>query len=381
MYFMKILKTCLSHSWGGLEMEAIKISSKLTEHGYDVYLMIPAGSRLEREVKNFNNKIKTISISGNYFSKLKTVIKILKKEKYDVIHTHLSHDLGLLVPALYLSGLKSKLFLTKHMASGIGKKDFLHRFFYNRIDGIFAISSYIKDNVLKTCPIKKEKVHLIPNGIDLLKYFPGKYDKNTIREKFGIKKNSVVIGLIGRISPLKGHKEFILAAKKLKSLMPDAIYLVAGGASYGEESYENEIKNTVKDLDLDSQFRFLGFRKDIPEILAALDILAFPSYEESFGLTLLESMAMQVPVVAVGNAGILDIITNDESGILIPPKDADALASGILKIYNNQNTKNKIVREGRLRVEKQFDLNKIMVEYERFYSYSSFAYFLYSALM
>jgi glycosyltransferase involved in cell wall biosynthesis len=371
---MKILQTCFSHSWGGLEMETLKISGQLVENGKSVYLIIPKASRLEREVKNYDKRIKTLSISGNYFSKLKSISKILKQENFDVIHTHLSHDLGLLMPALLLTGSKSKLFLTKHMASGIKKKDLIHRILYSRIDGVFAISNYIKKNVLYTCPVKQEKVHLIPNGIDLHKFIPEKFDRDILREKMGIKNNSVVIGLIGRISPLKGHKEFVLAAEKLKPLIPNAVFLVAGGASYGEEVYEKEIRNMVKKTGMDSQFKFLGFRNDIPEILSVIDILAFPSYEESFGLTLLESMAMKVPVVAVGNAGILDIVIDNVSGILIPPRDSDALSKGIFKIYQDKNIREKFVNEGRQRVEKYFNLKKVMNEYEKYYAYSSFAW-------
>ncbi|MGH2574346.1 MAG: glycosyltransferase, partial [Ignavibacteria bacterium] len=164
--------------------------------------------------------------------------------------------------------------------------------------------------------------------------------------------------MVGRMTPGKGHEEFLNAAKLIinKSKVPTR-FLIVGSASYGEELYEKKIRSLASKLMLNNVIIFTGFRKDIPRILNAVDILAFPSHEESFGVTLLEAMAMEIPVVASNTAGVPDIVTNGKTGILIPPKNPIALANALIGLAENSELRMKLGKEGRRRVENFFNID------------------------
>jgi Glycosyltransferase Family 4 len=137
---MKILQSCGSLSWGGLEIMALKTSIMLSKNGHEVHLLCSGNSTLEMEAKKNNISAITIWLKNSSLIKsIKELKKIIISEHYDVIHSHLSHDLWTIVPALRFSGNSAKLFLTKHMGSGVRKKDILHRYLYNRVDHIFAV--------------------------------------------------------------------------------------------------------------------------------------------------------------------------------------------------------------------------------------------------
>ena len=168
-----------------------------------------------------------------------------------MVHSHLSHDLWILTPALRFSHSSAKLFLTKHMESGVEKKDMLHRYLYKRVNAIFAISSFIKQNVINTCPVSPDIVHLLPDGIDLAKFDAAGIDINEVRRSIGIPEGKLLIGMAGRMTPGKGHEEFLESAAILNSKYPDKLHFcIIGGASRGEDNYEGEIRSLARKLQI-----------------------------------------------------------------------------------------------------------------------------------
>jgi glycosyltransferase involved in cell wall biosynthesis len=364
---MKIIQSCGSFSWGGLEMSVLQTAEMLKTRGHETTLLCAAASTLEKKANETG--VSTVSIFAKS-SSIKRFKSLLNSDNYDVIHTHLSHDLWIIVPALKLSGTSStvKLVLTKHMASGVSKKDILHRFLYKRINKIIAVSEFIKRNVLKTCPVNESKITIIPDAISTDIFDSNKFNKSSTRHEFNIDDSCFMVGIIGRMTPGKGHEDFLNAAKRIKDNSNQRIkFLITGKASYGEEKYEAELKNLSMKLGLTDDVIFAGFRDDIPRVLSAVDVLAFPSHEESFGITLIEAMAMKVPIVASNNAGVVDIVINGETGILIPAKDPVSLANAIAGLIENPELRKKLGETGRKRVEKNFNIDKTIKELEKVY--------------
>ncbi len=350
-------------------MQALLISRELQNRGHDVSLLCVPRSTILREAYAAN--LPAVGLLGNdkqAFGTIKDLSKLLKSYGFDVIHTHLSHDLWWLVPALKLSSSDAKLFLTKHMASGVKKTDPLHRYLYGRLHGVFAISNYIRQSVLNTCPVHERDVHVLPPGISLETFDPSRYDRSDVRSELGISENVVLVGMAGRMTPGKGHEEFLRAAKTMtESSGLNLYFLIIGGPSYGEESYEMEMVELVDELELNNVVQFTGFRKDVPRLLSALDILAFPSHEESFGLALVEAMAMRLPVVASGSAGVLDVVVDKETGLLVAPKDYRSLAAGIMELARDPELRWRYGDSGRKRVEEMFSIQSVVERLESFY--------------
>ncbi len=350
---MKVLVTCLSQSWGGLEMYAITTVKLLLKDNIQAEILCIKNSRIFKESTANNFVVHTVESAG-YFN-LQAILKTKKilKNNYDLIHSHLSKDLWILVPALKLGFTKALLTLTKHVGSFIIKKDFLHRSLYNRVNKIFAISSVIQKNLVDTCPVDESKVELLLNGIDIEKFDPAKSDKNKIRNEYKIG-DKLLIGMLARFTPGKGHEDFINAAEIVSKKYTEAKFLIVGEPSENEEEYADKIKQMVVDKNLSEKIIFTGFRKDVNDVLASLDIFVFPSHAEAFGLALVEAMAMEVATICSSSDGILDIAIDGETSLYFQNKNADDLADKMEQLINSPVKRKKLANRGRERVLEKF---------------------------
>ncbi|NOS86471.1 MAG: glycosyltransferase family 4 protein [Ignavibacteria bacterium] len=351
------LISCGSYSWGGLEMFSLETARKLADKGMNIKILCSTDSRLCREAEV--NGIETLPYFGknvNIPASINKLRKYLKNSNTNVIHSNHSHDLWVLTPALKWAGSKTKLFLTKHMASGVKKNDLMHRYLYNRIDGVFAISTYIQQSVKNTTPVPENKIILLPVGIDVVRFNKNRFNAKEVKMELGLPVDKLIIGIVGRMTPGKGHEEFLEAAKILNTKYEDRIFfLVIGSASFGEAEYEKRIRTIAVKLNL-KNIKFMG-HAEIPEkSMTAIDILSFPSHDESFGRVLLEAMALEIPTAASGFAGVLDITIENETGLLFKPKDASSQADALEKLITNKELRDKFALAGRKRAEEVFTI-------------------------
>jgi len=357
---MKILYSCLSKSWGGMEMVTINSIKQLLDRNISVELICTAESRIHIEANNIGMIIYPIKAPG-YFHPIITikVVSIIKNGKYDLIHTHASKDLWLLVPALKLIKSKIPLVLTKHVGSFIKKTDKMHNWLYSRVNYAIAISKVIKDNLLKTTALDDNKIILHYNGVDPEKYDPTKVDPMKVRKELNIKEDELLLGMVARFSAGKGHENFLLVAKELSVKYNNLKFIIVGEASKGEDAYAKEIKNLADDYGLNNII-FAGFRTDMPEVLSAMDIFIFPSHAEAFGVALVEAMAMAKSSVSTNSDGILDITVDNETGYLFNKDDPADLISKLELLINSQEKRKILGKAARRRVLEQFDSQKLM---------------------
>ena len=356
---MKILYSCLSKSWGGMEMFTLTAIQQLLKKNISVELLCIAESRIHIEANNIGVIIHPIKISGyiHPFSIL-NLASIIRRSNYDLIHTQASKDLWLLVPALKILGTKIPLILTKQVGSFIIKKDKLHRWIYNRLSFALAISNVIKRNLLETCPLTEDKILLLHNGIDTEKFDPATVNAQKVRNEFKIKEDETLIGMIARFSPGKGHEEFLEAAKILNDKYNSLRFMIVGEASRGENNYADKIKQLSGELAINNII-FTGYRTDTPEVLAAMDIFVFPSHNEAFGIALAEAMAMGKPSVCSNADGVLDIAVEGETSFLFENKNAGALAQKIELLLKSPETMRSFSLSARKRAVNFFDLEKL----------------------
>ncbi len=357
---MKILYSCLSKSWGGMEMVTINSIKQLLDRNISVELICTADSRIHIEANNIGMIIYPIKAPG-YFHPVITikVVSIIKNGKYDLIHTHASKDLWLLVPALKLIKSKIPLVLTKHVGSFIKKTDKMHNWLYSRVNYAIAISKVIKDNLLETTALDENKIVLHYNGVDPEKYDPAKVDPMKVRKELNIKEDELLLGMVARFSAGKGHENFLLVAKELNAKYNNLKFIIVGEASKGEDAYAEEIKE-LADLYALNNIIFAGFRTDMPEVLSAMDIFIFPSHAEAFGVALVEAMAMAKPSVSTSSDGILDITVDNETGFLFNKDDPSDLKNKLELLINSPGKRKTLGKAARQRVLEHFDSQKLM---------------------
>jgi glycosyltransferase involved in cell wall biosynthesis len=198
------------------------------------------------------------------------------------------------------------------------------------------------------------RVRAIGNPVDLVRFHP-EVGGARIRAELGIPAEAPVIGLVAHLTPWKGHEEFLSVAAKV----PGVRCLVAGGEIYeteGHAGYADRLRRRAVDLGLGGRVHFLGNRDDVPEILAALDVLVHcPSSPEPFGRAVAEAMAVGKPVVAARDGGLPELVEHDVTGVLVPPGDATACAAAVTRLLGDPALRARLGAAGREAAERMFD--------------------------
>ena len=352
---MEILEFCTSRSWGGMEMRVLQTSIDLRALGHKITVFCYPQSSLHKEALAEGFDCFTLPFrNGIHPLMIFKLRKYLQTQNFNIVHVQFSRDLRFLIPAIKKTS-KIPIVLTKRVGSYIKKKDFLHKYLYSNVDLVLAISQVIKRNVVDTCPIDDARVLIHYNGIKVEKYKSALAKRDEIRKSMDVKHGFSVISLMGRLSPGKGHEDFLEAARIILEKKVDVIFWIVGNASYGEEDYENKIKQLSADLGISNKTIFTGFRKDIPELLGASDIVAVPSHAEAFGNAAIEAMAAARPVVSSNTDGLVDIVVENETGFRVPPGDPNNLASAILKLIDKPELREQFGIAGQQRVEEMFN--------------------------
>lgn len=365
---LTILQTCYSPSWGGLELQALELSVQLQRRGHAVTLSCPPDTRLAREAEAAG--IQSLLLPVRRYVHPLLIARLsreLRTRSIQLIHCQHSRDVATVIPAMLLSGARRPVLLSKRVGSYLNKKDLFHRATYRYVDRILAISDVIHHNVLDTLPVGADRVLTLHDAVDTQRFSPEHGNREKVRKEFGYDRETRVVGFVGRFSPGKGHEELLNAAALLKESHPRTRYLVVGEPSLGEEQYAEEIQALARALNVDSIVRFAGFRNDIPDVMAAFDLFAFPSHAESFGIVLIEAMAMEKPVVSTNCDGVLDIMVQGETGLMVPPRDAKALAGALRQLLDDPSLRARMGPAARRRVTELFDQQRQLDRLEKIY--------------
>ncbi|MCZ7450149.1 glycosyltransferase family 4 protein [Agrobacterium rhizogenes] len=200
-----------------------------------------------------------------------------------------------------------------------------------------------------------DKVRIVYNGFDPAKaklHDAGMAAR--LRAELGLGPQALV-GLFGRLSEWKGQHVFLDALATMEGVQA----VIVGGALFGQEAYEARIREQASRLGLDGRVRFLGFRSDVPELMASMDVVAHTSIvAEPFGRVVVEAMMCGRPVVATRGGGVTEIIRDGETGLLVPPGDASALAAALGAILSDPALAQRLGQSGREDVSDRFSLEK-----------------------
>ena len=179
-----------------------------------------------------------------------------------------------------------------------------------------------------------------------------------------------VIALVGRISPWKGQDIFLLAAAQVVKEFPDARFQIIGAPLFGEEAWEREVRALCTSLHLDENVEWLGFRRDVPALVAGCDLLVHASKTgEPFGQVVVEAMMAARPVVATRGGGIPEIVMDGETGLLVPMDDAPSMARAILEVLRDPQRARDMGRSGQARAHSTFTIERTAAKVERVYDF------------
>lgn len=291
----------------------------------------------------------------------------IKKNDIDIIHgTEKPRDTFYGVLLAKATGTKIVIHLHVKPANWMSP---LVRWALGQVDGIIGVSKFVADAV-KKMGYPASKTFFVLNSLELSAW-DYLLDGKVIKKEFNIKGDTILISVVSRLFYWKGHTELLKALAIVKKSFSNFILLIVGEddprGDRRSGSYTEELKVLINELNLKENVIFTGFRTDIPNILAASDIYAMPSYEEPQGVVFLEAMAMRKPIVALNNGGTPEVVEHGKIGLLSEPYNINQLAENILALIENPEKRFELGKNGRQKVEETYNPSKIASEFLEIY--------------
>ena len=359
---LKVLHTNAGQSWSGIEQRIFTIAKLLNSKDMKISLAISPRSPLVRKARENNLEVFPLNIRNK--GDLKAVLKlkdILSRNHFSILHAHRSTDHWLAVETTKFFHLPVKIVRTRHSFIPISN-NFFNRLLYKKwTKKIVTVAKIIKDDLMENNGIQPSKIVAIHSSLMLERFnFSTKGEKT--RAGLKIKEGTLLVGMVGKLSKHKDYPNFLRAGKIIQAEIPAAQFLIVG-----EGPEEEKLKDLSKDLGIESSVSFLGYREDIPEILAALDVFVLSSELEGSPAVIKEAMALRKPVVATGVGGIPEIVEDGVTGFLVPSHNSELLAKGVLDIWRNREKGEMMGQKGKKMIDKRFTPERLASQTENLY--------------
>ena len=355
----KALKQCSIHTIVAMPDGEGDFAGRLSHEGIPFYrirgMLRPRGTW---------NPVPQASWLAHLWGSVQQLRKIIEKENIDIVHQNdASHIQGAIAGRL----AKRKVVWHVHGYSYPILEKICKPLVCRLANTIVASSAYTGRAFLGNAKAGQgSDFEVLYPPIDGARYSTARNDP-ALKRQFGFEVDDPVIATIGNINPLKGYPYFIRAASLIKRSIPKARFLVVGRSNENQQAYFRGLISETKRLGLEGNLIFTGFRDDIPELLSAIDVVVSSSLTEGLSLAIGEALAATKPVVATAVGGTPEIILDGETGILVPPKDPEALARAVVELLNDPGKAGRLATSGRERVSRQFSLQSCIARHEQIY--------------
>ena len=339
---IKVLHVCSDSNIGGAGRLLVNYLKHFDRDEFLIKVALPEGSLLEPAVSSVGYEVISIGKGADKsfsFGAMRQLKKLIRKEKFDIVHTHSSLSGRL---AAFFAGVRVRMY-TRHCAYDPPR--YMTMFPFKQINGavnnllatkIIAVADAAKENLTDT-GVDDKKISVIINGVDPLRRYT-ETEKLAVREQYGIPADAFVLSISARLEKVKGHEYFIDAAAKLVSEYKNLRFVIMG---MGAE--EEHLKGRVMELGLEDYVIFTGFVDDVTPIVNITDLNINCSYgTETSSLALSEAMSVGVPAIATTYGGNPYMVRDGENGLLVPIKDADALSEAVKKVLFERELYNKM---------------------------------------
>lgn len=363
---MRILQLCLSDGMGGLELYALKVINQLYKRGNNVPPVITPhtfiAGRLDEAGIPYNGLISSLP----FFPLVSAwrLARLIEKNKVDIVHMHWGQDLTLASMAKWFSRRPVKLIYTRQMEMVHSKKDPYHSLLYKQVDRFIVITRQLYDWAAKNLPLSSDKIALIYYGVP-----DGTMENEalleTFRDKAGLSPKSFKIALFGRIEEGKGQHLLIKAVEEMVDNGRDVEVVLIGKAM--DEDYLVLLMEDIKTRGLSNRIHYCGFHKRPMEIMVCFDVVVLASYNETFGLVLIEAMRQGVAVIGSDAGGVPEIIDDNETGLLFETRNYKSLALKLEKLIEDSSLREQLAKAGKEKAGRMFTEEKHFRELEQIF--------------
>lgn len=290
----------------------------------------------------------------------------VRRDQIQIVHTYGLYPNIFAIPAARLAGapvIVASIRETGETWTPMQRR--AQKFACHWADCILVNSEAVKRRLIAE-GYNREKFAVIKNGIDLAR-FTGNGNSGRLRRELGLPAQAPLVVVLSRLDRLKGVEYFLGAASMMSRQFPEARFLIVGNQGPDGGVYRETLEHQAARLGLGQRVIFTGSRLDVPEVLSEAAVSVVPSLSEGLSNTLLESMAVGAPVVATSVGGNPEAMEDGVNGLLVPPRDAGALARAVSLLLENRELARRLGEAGKQRVTEHFSLERMVRETENLY--------------
>ena len=363
----KILYVDHTPSIGGAEVSLLGLLEHLDRSKFEPLVALPGQGLLADHLLKIGVPVVFLPLNDGdrrhpwlLLNSVWQLVKLIKQEKIALTHANIERCNRPVTLAARLAGVPQIC----HMRNIQTKESFRH--FFVALSPFLITNSHATEDSYARYMRPSQTSCVIYNGVDLRRFST---PSSRMRSEWGIGPEAYVIAQVGRIVPEKGIHLFIGAFSEIANRFPNVRGVIVGDISVdGNQAYHQRLRRQVAELGLNQRILFTGHLDDMPRVYGAIDLLVQPSIAEPFGRTLIEAMAMQVPVISTKAGGAVEVVENGKTGLLVPPQDVEALAKAILRIMENRDWARQLGQTGRKRVEEEFTIEEHARRVQQVYS-------------
>jgi glycosyltransferase involved in cell wall biosynthesis len=355
---LKIFHVNMHRRWGGQPNRILTEARVLAELGQEVWVAGPRGCMLCQRAKAAGIRVfDDLELARGFRPRsqlrdLRRLRDLFERERFDVIHPHGSQDTWLSVIAARGLSPRPALVRTRHNTFPIATHS-ANRWLHRRLDWVITIAPQVDELVTARGMYPAERVTAIYSAPDLNRFTP-REASNELRRELGLPEGAPVIGMVARLAPEKGHDLFLGAAAEVARDFPVARFMLVG-----EGRSKPEIEARIAELGLGDRVILCGFRSDVPELVALMDVFALtPTAGESLGTSILEALAMEKPVVATQVGGTGESVRDGATGFLVRPgskaEQTLAIAEALKRLLADPDLRRRMGQAGRRMVIEEF---------------------------
>jgi glycosyltransferase involved in cell wall biosynthesis len=324
---LRVLHTEASLGWGGQEIRILTEARGVARQGHAVTLAAPAESRIYQEAARFGVASVALPIGRKRLGGALALRKLLATRGFDIVNTHSSTDTWLTALACRSMERAPPIVRTRHISAPLPANAATRWLYTRATDRIVTTGEKLREQMLRETGVASDRVVSIPTGIELARFRPG--DRAAARAATGLPVGVALIGIVATLRSWKGHRYLLQA---MAALGRDDVHL----AVVGDGPQREALESLARALGLAARVTFAGNQADVAPWMQALDLFCLPSYaNEGVPQALMQAMACALPVISTPVGSIEEIVADGDTGLLVPPENADRLRAAIAQLLGD----------------------------------------------